>query len=109
MHSGRDKCWARINERYYWHGGYTFVKEKTRECVYCAQKNQAFNEAPVAPLCTIPVTPKAMWRIHCDLFGPLPKTKSGNAYVAVAICAFTKYVEAMRNFLFHSNFLVQGE
>ena len=98
MHSGRDKCWQRINERYYWYGGHKFVKEKTRECVYCSQKNNVFNKASIASLCPIPVTPKVMWRIHCDLMGPFPLTPNGNKYVAIAICAFTKFVEAMRNF-----------
>ena len=101
MHSGRDKCWQRIKERYYWHGGHSYVKTKTKMCVFCAQKNNnIFHKANVAPLIPIPVTPKVMWRIHCDLMGPFTLTKSGNKYVALAICAFTKYIEAMRNFLF---------
>lgn len=64
----------------------------------CAQKNNIFNRALVAPLNVIPVKPKAMWRIHVDLMGPFPETERGNKYVAIAICAFLKYVEGMRNF-----------
>ena len=112
MHSGRDKCWARINARFYWHGGHAYVKKMTKECVYCLQKNHQIYRADVAPLIPIPVTPKVMWRIHCDLMGPFTTTQSGNKYVALAICAFTKYLEGMGNFyfsyslFFHSNILV---
>ena len=109
MHSGRDKCWARINARFYWHGGHAYVKKMTKECVHCLQKNHQIYRADVAPLIPIPVTPKVMWRIHCDLMGPFTTTQSGNKYVALAICAFTKYLEGMGNFyfsyslFFHSN------
>ena len=100
MHSGRDKCWARINARFYWHGGHAYVKKNTKECVFCAQKNNKMYTADVAPLIPIPVTPKVMWRIHCDLMGPFTTTQSGNKYVALAICAFTKFLEGMRNLYF---------
>ena len=35
-----------------------------------------------------------MWRIHVDILGPLCQTLNGNQYVAIGVCAFTKYVEA---------------
>ena len=45
----------------------------------------------------IPVEPKAMWRIHCDLLGPFEMSSNGNKYIAIGVCALTKYVEAARN------------
>ena len=70
---------------------------KTKECVICAHKNNVFNKAPVPPLIPIAVTPKIMWRVHVDLTARMPLTKRGNRYIAVAICAFSKYPEAKGN------------
>ena len=63
----------------------------------CGHKNNVFNAAPVAPLIPIPVTPKIFWRVHVDLTGKMPVTNKGNQYIAVAICAFSKYIEAKGN------------
>jgi len=63
----------------------------------CGHKNNVFNAAPVPPLIPIPVTPKIFWRVHVDLTGKLPVTSKGNKYIAVAICAFSKYIEAKGN------------
>ena len=70
---------------------------KTKECVVCGHKNNVFNAAGLPPLRPIPVVPKVFWRIHVDLAGPLPETSNGNKYIAIAICAFTKYIEARGN------------
>ena len=35
------------------------------------------------PLKTIPVVPKIFWRVHVDIFGPLPISRNGNKYVAL--------------------------
>ena len=83
--------------RYYWYKGEKYVRMKTKECVICGHKNNVFNYAAVPPLRPIPVTPKIFWRVHIDLSGKLPITKNGNTYLAVAICAFSKYIEAKGN------------
>jgi len=56
-----------------------------------------FNSAAVAPLRPIPVTPKIFWRVHIDLAGKFSKTKRGNTFIAIAVCAFSKYIEAKGN------------
>ena len=76
------------------------MRMKTKECVICAHKNGDFSRAAIAPLKVIPVHPKLFWRIHCDLMGPFPCSYSGNRYVAIAICSFSKYIEAKRNHIF---------
>ena len=83
--------------RYYWYGGEQYVREKTKECVICGHKNNVFNSASVSPLCPIKVTPKIFWRVHVDLTAKLNETKNGNRYIAIAICAFSKYIEAKGN------------
>ena len=47
----------------------------------------------------IPVKPQAWWRIHIDVLGPLDMSNNGNQYVAIAVDALTKYVEAARNMI----------
>ena len=98
-HSGRTKCWDKIKARYYWYGGEKYVREKTKECVVCWQK-RGHNNAKIAPLCPIEVQPQIMWRVHVDLAGPFPKSKQESKYLAIGICAFSKYIEAMRNIFF---------
>ena len=83
--------------RYYWYGGEKYVRMKTNECIVCSHKNNMFNSAVVAPLRPIQVTPKIFWRVHVDLAGPFATTTQGNKHIAIAICAFTKYIEAKGN------------
>ena len=85
--------------RYYWYGGESYVRQKTKECIVCSHKNNVFNGAAVTPLRPITVTPKIFWRVHIDLAGPFPTTKNKNKYIAIGICAFIKYVEAKGNVL----------
>ena len=96
-HCGRDCCWKKINERYYFYGGSNWVRRKTKECVICAQKRNGIWPAQITPLKVIPVKPKTFWRVHIDLFGKMKKTRTGNEYGVLAVCAFTKYIEAARN------------
>ena len=57
-----------------------------------------WNKASLPPLKPIQVKPKAWWRIHADILGPLTMSRNGNQYIAIAVDALTKYIEAMRNF-----------
>ena len=103
-HSGRDKTWAKIKSRYYFRGGETFVRGKIKECLFCSHKHPNMWPAGTTPLQPIPVVPKPMWRIHLDLMGPFPKSQLGNKYVAVGVCALTKYPEAKRKFLISTQY-----
>ena len=96
-----DITWQKINERYYWRGGKDYVAKKVGECVACSYKLNTHWKAPVPPLKAIPVTPKLFWRIGVDLLGPLSQTINGNSYIALGVCAFSKYVEAQGNFGTH--------
>ena len=92
---------------YYWYGGEKYVPMKTKECVICGHKNNIVNAAPVPPLKPIPVTPKIFWRVHVDLTTKLPTTENGNKFIALAVCAFSKYIEAKGNVpIFYKHFIV---
>ena len=51
-------------------------------------------KALAPPLRAIPVVPKAFWRVHVDVLGPFEMSLNGHGYVALGVCALTKYVEA---------------
>ena len=99
-HSGRDKTWQKIRERFYWYGGEKYVREKVANCIICANKHTAPWTAGLAPLKPLGVEPMPMMRIHIDHLGPFPASAIGNVYVAVAVCAMLKYPEAMGNTLY---------
>ena len=94
---GRDITWQKINERYYWRGGQDYVAKKVKECVACSYKNNTLWKAGLPKLTAIPVVPKPFWRIHVDFMGRFTQSRNGNAYVGLAVCAFTKFVEGARN------------
>ena len=96
-HQGWDKTWNNINDRYYFLGGEKWVREKVKDCVVCSHKNKSTWKPQITPLKSIPVAPKAWWRVHIDLMGPFPKSGAGNKYVVLGVCAFSKYVEAEGN------------
>ena len=99
-HSGMNGAWKRINQKYYFCGGQKWVREKTRDCVACAHKNNTVWPADRAPLEPITVVPKAMYRVHIDLLGPLkPASDAGNRYIAIAVDALTKFPEALGKLL----------
>ena len=91
---GRDITWKKIKERYYWRGGQAYVARKVKECTACAYKNNTIWKAGLPPLTAIPVIPKPFWRLNLDFIGPFSRSRNGNAYVGLAVCDFTKYVEA---------------
>ena len=97
MHSGRDKTHLKIRDRFYWYGGEKYVRQKVKECVPCSHKTNRAWKSTIAPLQPILVTPKTMFRIHLDLAGPFKKSQTGNKYIALAVDAFTKYVEGQGN------------
>ena len=102
-HSGRKKTWDKINRRYYFRGGEKWIRKQVRNCVACSHKGSLIWPSFKTPLRPIKVTPKAFWRIHVDLLGPIhPTSKNGNKYIALAVCPLTKFVEcaAKKQFLF---------
>ena len=51
----------------------------------------------------IPVVPKLFFRINADVMGPFLKSNNGNKYVAIAVDAFSKYVEFAGDILIQVN------
>ena len=97
LFQGRDGTWKKINARFYWRGGQKYVAKKVAECIACSYKNNAHWTACMPALKPIPVTPKLFWSVHCEVLGPLAETLNGKKYIALGVCALSKYVEAEGN------------
>ena len=60
-------------------------------CLTCAKcKSRPKPKAPLHPIST----GNPMQRIHIDIVGPLPKSRSGKRYILTVQCSFTKLAEA---------------
>jgi len=106
QHSGRDITYKKFRSRFWFRGMYVWVQKKVKECVPCSNKNNPQWPAQRTPLIPIPVNPQMWWRVHVDLIGPLPESSSSNKYIAIAVCSFSKYLEAKGNY-YSTNFISQ--
>ena len=104
QHSGRQATYEKFKKRFWFRGMSLWVRKKTKECVACTNKNNKNWPAHRTPLIPIPVTPQMWWRVHIDLIGPLPTSSCGNKYICIAVDAFSKFIEAQRNFYCILNF-----
>ena len=109
-HLGRDKTREKVSSRYnlvhgytvetlnshlnryYWRDIISAVNSCLKSCVACQRVNKKLVKSS-GSLHSIPVN--GPWhRIGIDLIGPLPLTKSGNAYIITCSDYFTKWPEA---------------
>ncbi|KAL0153020.1 hypothetical protein M9458_051619 [Cirrhinus mrigala] len=93
-HLGVAKTRYRVT-RHFWPGINSDVSKFCRSCHTCqmvGKPNQVISPAPLTP---IPVIGEPFDRIVLDCVGPLPKTKSGHAYLLTLMCAATRFPEAI--------------
>ena len=86
-----------MKAKYHVPGGWRYVQDKVKECLVCKDKTKVDLKASRVSLKAIPVVPKLFWRVHFDLGGPFPVSVNGSTYFAVAVCAFSKYIECEGN------------
>ena len=94
-----------MKEKYDIPNGWVYVQEKVKNCVMCQDKTKVELKASRVPLRAIPVKPWLWGRVHFDLAGPFPVSNNGNTYFALAVCAFSKYIECEGNLFFSPFFL----
>lgn len=82
-----------LRRSYFWALMEAQVKAFVEDCKVCRERLVKFDYKP-AELHPIPVT-GIVHRLHVDLKGPLPVTKLGNRYIAVAVDSLSKWPEAM--------------
>ncbi|KAG1941073.1 interleukin-1 receptor accessory protein-like 1-A [Pimephales promelas] len=91
-HSGEEKTLMRLRRCYQWYNMRNDVRLFVKKCLQCSSckttspmgraKLQSYQAG--AP----------MDRLHLDILGPFPESKSGNRYILVIIDQFTRWVEA---------------
>ncbi len=92
-HVGEDRTLLRLKSSFYWHGSKVDCKAYVRSCAVCSQ-NKKPNRRPKAALGAYLVGGRNE-RVHLDLLGPFPKSKSGNRYVLMIVDQFTKWFECV--------------
>ena len=92
-HLGVDKTLEKVKKAFYWPRMKSDVHSYCQECDHCAAR-KASPARNRAPLCQYLVG-EPFERIEIDVFGPLPKSKSGNKYILTMCDCFTKWIEAV--------------
>ncbi len=93
-HSGEERTLAEICRRYFWHNRTKDVKTVVKVCQQCQMVRRMGNicsedeELKSISICDL------FHRMAMDTAGPLPKTKSRNKYILVAIDHYSKWCEA---------------
>ena len=82
-----------ICEKFYWYGGLPWVQERVQSCpgYLDSQLNRKRSRPPMK---IVPITPKVMFKIHLDLTGRITNEVGEDQVVAIAVDAFTKFLEA---------------
>jgi hypothetical protein len=82
-----------LNTRYWWPGISNQAKAMVKACPDCIRNMALFRQE--VPLQPIPLPDGLFERIHLDSAGPYPKSRSGNKYLYLAVCATSKFPVAM--------------
>jgi hypothetical protein len=90
-HFGEQRTLAEIRRKYFWHNRTTDVKAMVRGCQLVRSSGSIRSgdeQLKSIPICDL------FHRVALDTAGPLPKTRSGNKYILVAIDHYSKWCEA---------------
>ena len=89
-HFGIEGTTQKIAELYFWPKMQQDIRDYVKACDACQRRG---GKRPTEPLHPLKVG-QPFDRVGIDLVGPLPITKNGNRYIAVAIEYLTKWPEA---------------
>jgi hypothetical protein len=93
-HFGKQRTLVDICRTYFWHNQTEDVKMVVRMCKECQMVRgmgsvcSEDEEMKSIPVCEL------FYRVALDIAGPLPKTKSGNKYILVAVDHYSKWCKA---------------
>lgn len=89
-HLGVHKTFHKVSRLYYWPCLKADIAKFVKCCLVC-QQVKSEQKAP-SGLMGGPIIAKNCWEIiSMDIFGPLPKSKSGNMYIFVVTDTFSKF------------------
>ena len=84
----------KVRERFYWPTMFRDVNRFCRTCNACQRRKNPMKTLS-APLQKMPVPSRPFEFVSVDHTGPLPLSLSGNRYILVISCHFTKWVECI--------------
>lgn len=90
-HSGINKTYSRIRQKWNWPGMRKEVENYVSSCKTC-QLNKV-GKATKMPLVMTDVAELPFEKVYVDVVGPLPITKTGNKYILSMVDDLTKFVE----------------
>lgn len=89
-HLGVHKTFMKVARLYYWPCMRASIAKFVKHCIVC-QRTKPEQKRP-SGLCVNNLVPQRCWQvISMDLFGPLPRSKKGNAYIFVVTDIFSKF------------------
>ncbi|CAB3402465.1 unnamed protein product [Caenorhabditis bovis] len=98
-HLGIKKTGARVKQIATWPEMSKNILNTVRQCETCQANKDPAQYRISAELEQLPTATRPFERVHADVVGPLPETLTGNKYIFVFVCAFTKFIiaEVMAN------------
>lgn len=92
-HLGVSKTTDKVKSRFYWPGLTVDVACFVKSCSPCSKKKSPTHPFK-AEFGKMPLPTRPWDWISTDITGPFPLTESGNKYILVVVCGFSKWVEA---------------
>ncbi|GFO32857.1 Pol polyprotein [Plakobranchus ocellatus] len=92
-HAGITATLQRVKADFYFERMSVLISDFVKSCDLCQRRKIVRHKKSPATAIPVPSKPFSVWEI--DLFGPLPLTAQGNAYVFTAICTFSKFMHAV--------------
>lgn len=92
MHIGMEKTLEKVRQNYYWPKMVSQIRAYIRKCPVCKEIKPP-NASTTPPMGDMRVPSRPWEIIAIDYIGPLPRSKTGNQYVLVALDLFSKWVQ----------------
>ncbi|KAL7287676.1 hypothetical protein TKK_0018073 [Trichogramma kaykai] len=93
-HKGVSKTFHRIRRNYHWENLKTDIQRRIQQCIECQLKKLTRIKTK-QPMCITDTPVTTFDKIALDIVGPLPPTKSGNAYILTMQDLLSKYCIAV--------------
>ena len=89
-HRGLETTQRNLDSFAYMPKSKQLIEKHIKTCLNCIQFKRKYGaKVPSSPM-KLPTRPWS--RTHCDLIGPLPKSKDGHVYILTLIDAFTRFL-----------------
>ncbi|EFO90955.1 hypothetical protein CRE_29046 [Caenorhabditis remanei] len=93
-HLGSERTEKKVREVAIWQGMTKDIRRIVEGCTTCQKNKDTIQTRIQAKLGKFPEASAPFQRVHADYVGPLPETTRRNKYIAVFVCAFSKFIIA---------------